>query len=269
MQLVNRPKAELISCQTIDPDGIERFLEAHGIEWGELQDKLNSDMDLADSDGEWLVETAGRTCYMSFGRGRTHEQHLHHVIEVGHGSVLEHANFSFMIWGVSRSLTHELVRHRAGFAYSQLSQRYVDESDTSFIVPAGIQALEDSDPVLYKRFVAHLKASRDLYVDLTTGLMDSYADIEDKTERRKKARSAARAVLPNATETKIVVTANARALRHFIEMRAHPAAELEIRLLAVEMFKIFQRVAPALCHGMMIVTLPDGTLGVESVFRKV
>jgi thymidylate synthase (FAD) len=145
----------------------------------------------------------------------------------------------------------------------------VDESHTDFVIPAGVRSIEHTQPDLYQRVVDHLKASRDLYVDLTTGLMESHRHVEDQTERRKKCRSAARCVLPNATETKIVITANARALRHFIEMRAHPAAELEIRQLAVEIFKIMTTAAPQLFHGMRIVTLSDNTEGVESEFRKI
>lgn len=269
MQLVVKPRVRLVGRSVMDIDGLEEFLGANGLSWPALQEKFASDLDLGDQDGEWIVEAAGRVCYESFGRGRSHEDYLKHIIEVGHGSVLEHANYNFMIWGVSRTLTHELVRHRAGFGYSQLSQRYVDESDTAFVIPAGVQALERENPALYQRVVDHMQASRDLYADLTTGLMDSYAHIEDKTDRRKKARSAARSVLPNATETKMFVTANARALRHFVEMRAHPAAELEIRQLAVEIFRIMAVAAPGLFYGMKIVTLPDGTEGVESEFRKV
>ena len=89
------------------------------------------------TDGERLSEFAGRLCYMSQRNpaGRTTREYLENIKKQGHGSVLEHANYSLLLEGVSRSLTHELVRHRAGFAYSQLSQRYVDESDAQFVMP--------------------------------------------------------------------------------------------------------------------------------------
>src|SRR5919109_3482638 len=99
------------------------------------------------TDGEKLAEFAGRLCYMSQKNpaNRATREYLENIKKQGHGSVLEHANYSLLLEGVSRSLTHELVRHRAGFAYSQLSQRYVDESDASFVVPPAIigdEALE-------------------------------------------------------------------------------------------------------------------------------
>ena len=93
--------------------------------------------------GEGLIEVSGRVCYMSFGskrRRRTNKDYIGHILEVGHGSVLEHAAWNFIITGVSRSFTHELIRHRAGFGYSQLIQRYVDESSADF----------KSDPILIK-----------------------------------------------------------------------------------------------------------------------
>ena len=83
-----------------------------------------------------LNEVAGRTCYMSFGKGRkSNEEYLENILSSKHGSVLEHAVWNLLITGVSRALTHELVRHRAGFGYSQLSQRYVDESEARYVVP--------------------------------------------------------------------------------------------------------------------------------------
>src|SRR6478672_10606579 len=92
------------------------------------------------TDGERLAEFAGRLCYMSQANpaNRQTREYLGNIKKQGHGSVLEHANYSLLLEGVSRSLTHELVRHRAGFAYSQLSQRYVDESEASFVVPPAV-----------------------------------------------------------------------------------------------------------------------------------
>jgi thymidylate synthase (FAD) len=92
------------------------------------------------TDGERLAEFAGRLCYMSQRNpaGRSTRDYLDNIKRQGHGSVLEHANYSVLVEGVSRSLTHELVRHRAGMAYSQLSQRYVDESEANFVVPPAI-----------------------------------------------------------------------------------------------------------------------------------
>jgi len=96
-----------------------------------------------------------------------------------------------------------------------------------------------------------------------------YGDIDSKLERRKKARQAARSVLPNATETKIVVSMNARAVRHLIELRANPAADVEIRALAVKVYRILQDKAPLFAHGLRVVNLDDGTECVESKHRRV
>ena len=129
-----------------------------------------------------------------------------------------------------------MVRHRAGWAYSQRSQRFVDEKDCSFVEPDPIA----DDPELHRIWLDAVTASHQAYAQLAEGLARKFADIEDKTLRRKKAREAARSVLPNATETQIFVTANARALRHFIEARADASADAEIRKVAVAMLKILQ-----------------------------
>src|SRR5262249_36540115 len=134
---------------------------------------------------------------------------------VEHGSVLEHAVWNFVFTGVSRSCTHELVRHRAGWAYSQLSQRYVDESVAEHVEPDVIAA----DPAMHQVWLDAVTHAHQAYVKLVDMLAERYKEEPDRTQRRKLARQAARSVLPNATETKIFVSANARALRHFIEMR--------------------------------------------------
>lgn len=267
---VTEPKVALVGQMIMNVDGVLEFLNDHGVEWPELTTKLASMLDLGDHDCEWLIEMAGRTCYMSFGgKGRSHEEHVRHLIEVLHGSVLEHVQFNFEVWNISRSCSHELVRHRAGFGYSQISQRYVDSSNVSFIVPPGIQDLEKIDPDTYSKWIEHCEKSRHLYEELTGKLSGMYQDIESKLERRKKARQAARSVLPNATETKIFISVNGRAVRHFIEMRASSAADLEIRKLAMKIFRIMEIKFPLIVHGITAIKLSDGTEAVESKFRKV
>jgi len=274
MGFVTEPEVELVGKPVIEIDGVTRFLEEHGYEWPEFASNLDNMSALGDFDSEWLVEMAGRNCYQSWPqkggkpKGRSHEDHVKHLIEVGHGACIEHANFNFIIWNVSRSLTHELVRHRLA-SYSQLSQRYVDSSDVNFVVPPAIRELADKDPEAFQKWLAHCEKSKDVYEMLTAKLSEMYADNESSLERRKKARQAARSVLPNATETKIFVTMNARAIRHFVELRANPFADVEIRALAVKICKILQDKAPLLAHGLGIVSLPDGTLGVESEYRRV
>src|SRR3954463_4030572 len=162
--------------------------------------------------GEALAEFAGRACYQSWTKPNpvtaTNAGYLRHILEVGHLSVLEHGSVSFYLTGVSRSLTHELTRHRH-FSYSQLSQRYVPERDAAMVEPDVIAG----DPELHQRFVAAAEAAVQAYTELLEGLEKKFADVEHATLRRKQARQAARALLPNATETRIVVTGNYRAWR--------------------------------------------------------
>ena len=194
------------------------------------------------TDGERLAEFAGRLCYMSQHNPAKREtrEYLENIKKQGHGSVLEHANYSILAEGVSRSLTHELVRHRAGFAYSQLSQRYVDESEANFVMPPAIVG----DEGLERAWREQVDAAQVAYVALVAQLMERYGWVADRVHRRKMAREAARAVLPNATETKIVVTGNARAWRTMLELRSSEGAELEIRRMAVAMLRLLQRTAP-------------------------
>jgi thymidylate synthase (FAD) len=211
-----------------------------------------------DDGGPALVEFAGRACYQSWDkpnpRTATNAGYLQHIIDVGHFSVLEHASVSFYITGISRSCTHELIRHRH-FSYSQLSQRYVPEHDSQVVLPPGIE----DDPDLRALFLEAADASRTAYTELLTRLEDKLADVPNATLRRKQARQAARAVLPNATETRIVVTGNYRAWRHFIAMRASEHADVEIRRLAITCLRQLADIAPAVFADFEISILADGS----------
>ncbi|HLU54661.1 MAG TPA: FAD-dependent thymidylate synthase [Pseudonocardia sp.] len=215
--------------------------------------------------GEALAEFAGRACYQSWSKPNpataTNAGYLRHILEVGHLSVLEHGSVSFYITGISRSLTHELIRHRH-FSYSQLSQRYVPERDAAMVEPDVIAA----DPELHELFARATAASVEAYEALLEGLQKKFADVPDATLRRKQARQAARAVLPNATETRIVVTGNYRAWRHFIAVRATEHADVEIRALAIECLRQLQRVAPNVFGDFEIAELEDGTEIASSPF---
>ncbi|OLR94149.1 FAD-dependent thymidylate synthase [Actinokineospora bangkokensis] len=208
--------------------------------------------------GEALAEFAGRACYQSWTKPNpataTNAGYIRHIIEVGHLSVLEHGSVSFYLTGISRSLTHELIRHRH-FSYSQLSQRYVPEKAAAMVEPDVIA----EDPELHARFLAAAQASQDAYNELLAGLEAKFADVASPTLRKKQARQAARAVLPNATETRIVVTGNYRAWRHFIAMRASEHADVEIRALAVECLRQLQKAAPNAFADFAITALADGT----------
>ncbi len=219
------------------------------------------------TDGERLAEFAGRLCYMSQHNPAKREtrDYLENIKKQGHGSVLEHANYSILFEGVSRSLTHELVRHRAGFAYSQLSQRYVDESQASFVVPPAIVG----DEALERAWRDQVEQAQAVYVSLVAQLMERYGWVADKVHRRKMAREAARAVLPNATETKIVVTGNARAWRTMLELRSSEGAELEIRRMAVAALRLLQREAPGFFSDFEIYVGEDRKEAARIGYHKV
>lgn len=219
------------------------------------------------TDGERLAEFAGRLCYMSQKNpaNRTTRDYLENIKKQGHGSVLEHATYSLLFEGVSRSLTHELVRHRAGFAYSQLSQRYVDESDAAFVVPPSIIGDEN----LMKAWQTQIESAQASYVALVAELMERYKWVEDKVHRRKMAREAARGVLPNSTETKIVVTANVRAWRTMLELRSSEGAEFEIRRMAVMTLRIMQQEAPGMFSDFETYVAPDRAEAARIAYHKI
>jgi thymidylate synthase (FAD) len=217
--------------------------------------------------GERLAEFAGRLCYMSQKNPakRGTAEYLENIKKQGHGSVLEHANYSLLLEGVSRSLTHELVRHRAGFSYSQLSQRYVDESEANFVLPPAIIG----DAALEASWRAQVDDAQRSYVAMVENLMQRYSWVGDKVHRRKISREAARAVLPNSTETKIVVTGNARAWRTMLELRASEGAELEIRRCAIAILRLFQRETPAFFSDFEIYEAEDRREAARISYHKV
>src|SRR6185503_5131236 len=147
----------------------------------------------------------------------------------------------------------------------QLSQRYVNESDSHFVEPDVIA----EDPALHAIWSEAVDATRRAYDQLVEGLQARYADIPEATLRRKLARQAARSVLPNATETKIFVTGNARALRHLIEMRGSEHADVEIRKVALAVLAIMRAEAPAMFGDYELKTMPDGTEYVATPHPKV
>ena len=223
---------------------------------------------LGDStDGERLAEYAGRLCYMSQRNpaNRSTRDYLENIKKQQHGSVLEHSNYTLLIEGVSRSLTHELVRHRAGFAYSQLSQRYVDESDAHFVMPPAIQG----DEALEAVWRTQIEGALATYSALVAQLVERYAWVADKVHRRKMAREAARAVLPNSTETKIVVTGNVRAWRTMLELRCSEGAELEIRRMAIDVLRVLHGEAPAFFSDFEIYTAEDRREAARVGYHKV
>lgn len=254
VQILREPKVTLLARQN--------YLGAPHIQW-------QSDSEVP---AQGLAEFAGRLCYLSFGteskmegghrpvQGRTsNREYLENILQVKHGSVLEHAVWSFLFEGISRALTHELVRHRH-LSYSQLSQRYVDESEVAFVLPPEIEP-EDKAFEIWK---ASCQRSLADYRELLDQIEKQVQEETSATMRRKRARQTARSVLPNCTETKIVVTGNGRAWRHFIELRASAAADKEIRRLALVVLGALQEEAPNIFGDYRVVTQPDGTETVET-----
>jgi thymidylate synthase (FAD) len=222
--------------------------------------------DYRDSDAESIIEFAGRGCYESWSRPNpataTNAGYLEHIMEVGHFSVIEHGAMTFYCRGLSRSLTHELVRHRH-FSYSQLSQRYVDpgagQSNTGPVQPPISVNDELAEHILaeawsdasmhYENLVRHFKKKN-----------------PDAT--RKEWRQAARSVLPNMTETRLVLTGNFRALRHYFAMRCTESADAEIRHMACLMLDECKRHAPNIFADFKFDLLPDGSRVASSKYSE-
>lgn len=314
LKLIASPSVYVIGRQSIDEAELQRFLDDNDVGgW-------KTDTDVA---AERLVEVAGRTCYMSFAKPRPggNSAYVSHLLDVGHGSCLEHAVWNLLVTGVSRSLTHELIRHRVGVSPSQLSQRYVDESTAGFVIPDALKEeveaaialfrgswanpqfdadeveclLNDKEyPLTYAqragvewlRAIIQCRESYRYLSDYLTekhkpaGVRRAEADPEyaeqlgglvemNATERRKNARQAARSVLPNATETKIFLTMNGRAARHFIELRASRHADAEIRRLACAIWEVLVKESVALFGDYERVALADGSAELVTKNRKV
>ena len=190
-------------------------------------------------DMELLTEFSGRACYQSWDRPNpdtedTRDYCTATVIDKQHGSIAEHSSVSFYVEGVSRSLTHELVRHRH-LSFSQLSQRFVSENDAVVTIPPAFACDDDAINILSD--VEHYtKNAYCSLVDLAT----------NKGLPRKQAREAARAALPNATATSLVVTGNLRAWRDVLGRRLHPSADAEIRQLSFLLLRELNALAPSL-----------------------
>ncbi|MHC2547211.1 FAD-dependent thymidylate synthase [Corynebacterium hesseae] len=210
------------------------------------------------SESEALVEFAGRACYESFDkpnpRTASNQAYLHHILEVGHDALLEHATATLYIRGLSRSATHELVRHRH-FSFSQLSQRFVHSDEAEVVLPKFIA----EDEQLTRLTLQAADEARFVYEELLDALESKLEEEPNALLRKKQARQAARAVLPNLTESRIVVTGNYRAWRHFIGARATEQADTEMRQLAVTCLKLLREQSPVLFDDFHITTLSDGT----------
>jgi thymidylate synthase (FAD) len=288
IELVTAPWVRAVSVPKIDPSVLYAFVEAHGL--GDLADDPSTpignicnavdfpqDHDLTDAD--LLTEFAGRFCYRSWAKGRSTEDYIENILAEAHGNVLAHATVSFIVTGVSRSLTHELIRHHVGTNPSQESQRYVT-AEGGEIEITGYRAVRAVVPPMTLKLCGHVPEYLEAFQEDYATALGAYhnwlgiirnslpADMP-ATTRKKRANEAARAFLPNATETRLIWTMNLRAARNVIEQRGDEHADLEIRRLAVAFTHELKKIAPLCFKDAEVYTAGDGFEAVRTEFRKV
>ena len=276
MKIITEPRVYLVGRPSLNLDGLSEFFEDEGVTFF-IKDTLVAgaigegkgrrwDVD-TQNPAEILCMTAGKICYDAYGKGNSEiAPYLKNIIESKHGSVLEHVTWNFIIAGVSRVFSHEHVRHRAGVAISQRSQRYVSESASGQVL---LPMIEDN-PEAKRVWEEALVQSQQAYDKLVLILADDIREVlDDKTLLTKTVRSAARSVMPNSTETYIFWSANARALRHYIEMRASRYADIEIRRVALQILLIMTAEAPNVFGDYRIVDVGDGILEAQTDHVKV
>lgn len=226
--------------------GSTSFTTPDGVQW-----------DTEASDNSAMVEFAGRACYETWDKPNPHtatnDAYVRHILDVGHMTVLEHASATMYLRGVSRSCSHEIMRHRH-FSFSQLSQRYVPSDEARVVVPEAVL----KDEHLTQLFLQTADVAYEAYGELLDGISESFAHEPNAVLRMKQARQAARAVLPNCAETRFVMSGNLRSWRHFIGMRAAEHADPEIRRIAVQCLRLLQAQAPEVFDDFSITTLRDG-----------
>lgn len=265
MKIHTRPLVILVTRPSLVMEGVAELLAEYNLN---LEAWRRGDEDL---DGDSIPELMGRLCYGSFGsrQGRVGARdYIANILASGHGSVLEHACWGFVVCRASRGYTHQMVRHRAGFAYSQESQhfiRYSHDEVEKGSVEAGICTTGIPDD-LHQQFVHGCEDAVDAYARLWRDLRDEFPE---DAKVKKIVSGAARGLLPNALESRLGFTANARALRHFTELRGTPDNVLEIRLVAVDVARIMKREAPSIFQDIQIGEADDGHPVVVSAFRKV
>lgn len=281
MRILAAPRVYLIARPQIVQEGLDAFLREQNLQWPTPTEGVK--------DAERLVEVAGRCCYMSFGKkagSKTNIRYLQNLIGINddgswksgpaHGSVCEHPCWSFLIVGAGRGFSHEQVRHRTGWAYSQLSTRYCDfereEEEGTWEPGFCIPPLSQLSDGAAEAFAEKLKQSQQAYCELLKLIEDdlqanqqfqetltSYDEKERKRMLRKAARGAARDILPIATEAIMTMSANARAIWNCIVLRGNEHAEAVIREVYVQMAKIMEQEMPSLFRGIVYEKCWDGS----------
>lgn len=276
---LKEPGAALVAAPQFFPDGANKFVNSF------------EEVDAVDYENDWYVEHpetgvmhqkldggtalakfAGQTCYLSFGEKRTRNddeavaKYFDNIKSSGHGSVLEHVNYSMIFWGLDRSWSHEAVRHRAGFGFSQVSQRYVSGKFLRFVERPEYQNNEK----LHRMFERHIDRCYTEYEERAALLTEQLRGSEDfekmsATERRKAVNQAARSCLPNETETAIVITGNVRAWRNLLDQRANKHADKPIQGMAKAAYTILAEQSRVFFSDYVA----DDTGALSTPYRKV
>jgi thymidylate synthase (FAD) len=291
MRILTKPKVYLVSRTVPDSKEIERFLSEQGLQWptpnaldlGEVTEHLKATQhDPSVAPNETLIELFGRCCYMSFGvkaGSKTNGAYLDNLLGfnrpgIAHGSVTEHINYGFLVVGVGRGFSHEQVRHRAGWGYSQLSTRYCDFEreeeegtwDPGFIIPPLAQIDEGTAKFMEESIITsrnnYVKALNMIKEDLSHKFKDELEKMDERARRtflQKAARGAARELLPICTEAIMGMTGNVRSIWNCIVMRASEAAEAEIRDVYVQIARLMEKELPHIFKGLVYKKAWDGT----------
>jgi thymidylate synthase (FAD) len=291
--------------EAIQLSDAETAAELEGSPLNNLLARVHGSNDTRGGNGDDIAEFGGRQCYRAWTSGRSPEEYHANVKGMGHGSVYEHSSIVFQITGVSRALTHELIRHRVGTAYSQESQRYVDAKDMNFVVPPllvnaiahGLDyapaELSDFDPrklleLCNRKLGEDTLDALDLFRFTCQRAIDGYRDMQPMLQRlaqrveretlkgdekaatsaKKRANEAARSLLPNASETRLLFTINLRQMHHVLTLRGAEGADLEIRRMVVALLDNSRSYAPHFFRDVRLVLGDDGIEALRSEVTK-
>lgn len=266
------PSVALIAETKVNVEAIRPFLQDYDEEFDSYYEESVDALEKGlISDGGLLSKFSGQMCYLSLGELRTShaeaDKYFANIMGQGHGSITEHVNYTFLWWGMDRAVTHELVRHRAGMAYSQVSQRYVGLDKIRFCMP--FEVLDDAE--MFNEALDDMAYDYERYGRWIENFTRKFPlqEGERKTDWRKRLQSVSRRVLPSWVEAPIVVTGNVRAWRHILAMRCSKAADVAIRRPAISVLKLLQGTAPELFADFEMTQLPDGSTGAASKYYKI
>ncbi len=284
MRILEEPKVYLLLRPQLVHEGLRDFLTDNDLRWP---------TPMEGTDAATGIECAGRGCYMSFGEkagSKSNQEYINNLLGrdasgafvsegPAHGSVVEHPTWTFIVTGAGRGFSHEQVRHRVGWAYSQLSTRYCDFEredsegtwDPGFVIPPLAQLSETTR----NQFEYGLREAQRQYtsvlhkieVDLQSNKkfmkgLSKYPEKDRARMLRKAARGAARDILPIATEAIMTMSAHARAIWNCIYLRGSEHAEAPIRSVYVQLARIMERELPEVFYGIEYKTLWDGSTAV-------